>query len=576
MGEPCRILTSPVRLAGGVPLSHLSLLVAADATRRWMVRDGVDVDWQAATIAGDLAGQYAVEQELAREGHTRETVGHDEFVERVTTLETEGRARLMDALHCLAIDVDLERARIDSSSVAVAAVTAFVRLFEAGLVVRAERVVATCPRCATIVQPADAVSAQIETELLLVNIATRDGLSIDVELTAPELLLGAAAIATPADHPAAGGVALLPLSAREVPVVALEGTAEPRLVVPAHDPADLALAQRFGFPTPEVLDGQGVVRVEGALGGLGRFAARAAAREALFAEGALVAWDATTAAAELCRRCGTVLVPRLGRHWFLTAADLEVAAADSAREGAVTIAPLGAIDIYLDRAGKARDWCLSHQVAGGIPVPVWTCDGCGSDSVSVGEEDSCRRCMGELVRDVGALDARFVGSVWPLAAAGWPSRSLDPVAARNTTIIVNTTGVERWVLPMAALSLRLAGGPVFATVAVQDTPSGATSADALVPDELADMAASAGIRAVRAALLAGELDLEHGRRMVASIDAPLVGEVDLQDVRAACDELVGAGSPSAALAAIVAAAEHGVRADQRGNVALLAEPLLAG
>jgi valyl-tRNA synthetase len=163
-----------------------------------------------------------------------------------------------------------------------------------------------------------------------------------------------------------------------------------------------------------------------------------------------------------------VLVPRLGRHWFLPMTDLEVLAADAVRQGVITVAPATAGDDLVAASGNHGDWCLSHQVWTGQPVPVATCLDCGQLEVSVdAAASSCKKCMGTLVPDDDVLDARFVGAVWPLAMAGWPrDESGLADAATATLLVVAPTGLVNWAVRMAALGLRLAGSAPFTRVVV--------------------------------------------------------------------------------------------------------------
>jgi valyl-tRNA synthetase len=479
-----RILTTPVRLTGLLAPAQIALLVTA--------ADEPDTEWLPAVLAGDLAGQYAAERELAREGHDRATLGREPFVERVKAYEADGRARTAATLRRLGLDLDLDRAVIDRDEVTRAARTAFVQLYEAGLLHRSELVVDTCPRCATVVDHADSEPVDLDTERLLVTVD-----HLTVPTLAPELLIGAVAVTAPEDGPDV----TLPISGRVVPVIADPDRDEPAFVVPSHDAAALDLARQKGLFPIEVLDDLGEVSQPGPLQGLGRFAARAAARDLLQAEDALSGAEPATEPARRCRRCGTVLVPRLGMHWFLDMADLEVAAADQVREGLLDVQPAAARDELLARAGTAPDttWCLSHQVWAGSPVPVATCLDCGQVAVAVEPSTSCGKCMGELVPDDSVLDARFLGAIWPLAELGWPDSRPDPEDVARTTVLVTPTGLVRWGLPMAAIGLRLAGTAPFARITVVpfDTAADEADLDALIDERGAD--------AVRQALLAGSL-----------------------------------------------------------------------
>jgi valyl-tRNA synthetase len=442
-------------------------LAIADALAREAQSRQRPTTWLAGVLTGDLASQLAVEQELAREGLDRTALGRDEFVARTRAVEADSRAQATEFLASLGITADLDAGALDGEQVALAARTAFVRLYEAGLLVREDRVVNTCPRCATVVDDVDVEAGTAPAELLTLVLLLSNGESLDVDVVEAELLPGAVAVAVPVGDPAEGETVSLPLGGRSAPVVGDPDAVVPRLVVPAHDARDFDLARKHGLTALMVLDGEGTVVAPGPLAGLGRYAARSAATDLLVAEGVVAGACPVDEAVARCRRCGTVVVARLGRHWFLPMTDLEVLAADAVRQGAVTVVPGPASDELVAAAGQRGDWCLSHQVWAGQPVPAATCLDCGQAAVAVEPAGSCGKCMGTLVADDDVLDARFVGAVWPLALAGWPQDQDGPGrAAAGTLLVVAPTGLVLWAVRMAALGLRLAGSAPFAQVAV--------------------------------------------------------------------------------------------------------------
>jgi valyl-tRNA synthetase len=182
---------------------------------------------------------------------------------------------------------------------------------------------------------------------------------------------------------------------------------------------------------------------------------------------------------------------------------LEVAAADAVREGRLEFTPASAREEFLARAGQGGDWCVSYQVVAGQPVPAASCLDCGRLSVSVEPLDDCPRCMGELSPDLGVLDARFVGAVWPLAAAGWPARRATALDIVNTAL-AGTPGVISWAVAMAALGLRLARVVPFTEVVIYSLETPDDDPDPVVPD-LEDLMTTVGASQLRAALLKGGL-----------------------------------------------------------------------
>jgi valyl-tRNA synthetase len=437
------------------------LRAAAAAAERRFDTEG-DTELIVGTLEGDLASQHAVENELAREGLDRTVLGREAFVERVRETEARHRAELGDALAEAGIAVDIEEGRTGTEACVRGARIAFVRLYDAGLLERAERVVDVCTRCQTVVEPTDAAS--VPTEVVRYTLRVDDGASgpaVEAALIELELLPGVVAVAVPTGHAAAGAIVCVPLG-RDVPVIASDEVETPWFVIPAHASGALAFARQHGLVPVPVLDHSGVVTTEGPLAGVARFAARAAAADLLQAEGAVVEHADGTAEQPRCGRCGTSLVPLLGWHWFLRTADLEVAAADAIRGGAVVIDDVEARDRILDRAERADSWCLSHQVWAGDAVPAAQCADCGQVSVTAEPPSSCGMCMGELVATDDVLDARFVAALWPLALADWPLNDRGAAdAAADTIVFAGPDEVTGFALPVAALGLRLGGAVPF-------------------------------------------------------------------------------------------------------------------
>ncbi len=331
MPDARSIVTAPMPVARGLGFTELATVVAADALVRRAWALGRAAELVVPTLTGDLGGQYAFELQLAREGHDRTSLQGDALAIRQASFDEERRVAAAKIFARLSVTADLGAVTTATPALARAARTAFVKLFEEGVIGAADHVVATCPRCRTSIDAIDTRPAELDGELLTLGLIATNGADVVVALCEPELLPGVVAIAVPESHPAAGSSVVIPIADREVPVVADSLHAVPGLVVPSHDGEAHGLAVTHGLGAVVVLDADGIVVASGPLVGLGRYAARAAARGLLEAEGVLVAAEPAGEAVWRCGCCGTVLVPQLGRHWFLRATDLEVAAADAVR-----------------------------------------------------------------------------------------------------------------------------------------------------------------------------------------------------------------------------------------------------
>lgn len=578
MAQPLRLLTGPLRVTEPLCLSQLATLVSADAVARWARADGRDVQWWAATLAGDLAGQSDMERELARAGLDRAALGREAFVERIRVFEADGRARAQARLDDLGAVVELAAGAIDGPATVRAARTAFVRLYDAGRLARVEHVLDACPRCETVIDAVDSdavETAAIRWRLrltLLDDPGPAGDATLSVDVVAPELLAGAVAVAVPVGHPARGALVSLPVADRDVPVV-VGDVDEPAILVPAHDQSAYDLARQFGLTPIEVLDADGIVRIGGPLDGLARFAAREQAAALLVADlGSRAQPEQTTVVSRCCRRCRTTVVPRLGRHWMLALADFEVAVADIVRDGQVTFHPAAVGDELIAQAGTGGAWCLSGQVWAGQPVPVATCLECCQRAVGVDVPDSCGKCMGALVADDDVLDARFLAAVWPLAMAGWPDHERTVAEVADATMVLaGASSLGRWVLPSMALALAVGAAVPFAHVAVPDVPEVADESD------VSALIASEGRQEARAALvLASGEDLTAARQLVAGLADMARGDTDVAALTEAVASAYQLGAPATAARLLAAALAEGIPDDIAGRAVVrrLAEPIV--
>jgi hypothetical protein len=269
-----------------------------------------------------------------------------------------------------------------------------------------------------------------------------------------------------------------------------------------------------------------------------------------------------------------VLVPQLGRHWFLRAADLELAAADAVRDGLVAFTPSDARDAFLASAANRREWCLSSRVPGGVPLPAAACLDCGKVAVEVDSPSSCGKCMGVVVSEALSLDARFVAAVWPIVLGGWPGRrSTSP--PDETLAVVSPADLVGWVLPAMALALRLTGTAPFAGVVVHPWPALGSTPDERPFVEEGDAAADP--RVLRLALVAGTEGLEVAEAAVAALDRPAADDVDPVEAAEAASAGVAAlddGAPAQAAALLASALSGGVPADAADRLRALALPIL--
>jgi valyl-tRNA synthetase len=572
--EP-RIITGPVRLTGSVHPQQLSSLVAADVlVRRMAAISGQAPAWELISIAGDIATQHAAQRAVVREGDNRQELGKQAFAERAERLHQEAQINVRELLGELRISTNSERWAAGADEARRAARIAFVRLYEEGLLSRTDAVIDSCPSCETVLDEADVDVVDHEVERIRLRLPT-DSASVEVEVVEPELLVGAVALAVPVDLAPDEQSIYLPVLDDEVPIVSVDGLDTVEVVVPGHYKWSHELARQLGLSVPEVIDSEGIVRHDGPLNGLGRYAARVAASEQLAAGGYVAAHFPSTETSRRCHRCGTVLVPLRGRHWLLHFPALTQPVVEKVTNGELKFSPAAASETFVGLAQTSGTWCVSQQLWSGQQIPVFTCLDCSQTTVSVDMADSCPSCMGTLAQDDDVLDARFVAAVVPLVMHGWPKGSTSDAAA-STTLSIGRLGLQSWALPMSALGLRLGGSVPFSEIVVHQFAVGAPEPGQRRNRELIEMVRSNGFELARIALLIGDLDMERAQETLAALQSPDVVDstVDAFDFTDAFDNAVSNFDAGEALSVLVAAAKNGISDRSKSDFEAMAGALL--
>jgi valyl-tRNA synthetase len=348
----------------------------------------------------------------------------------------------------------------------------FQRLYNDGLIYRANRITNWCPRCHTALSDIEVEHSEDAGEL--VSIRYGDGAdSIVVATTRAETMLGDTAVAVHPDDDRyrhmVGREIELPLTGRRIPVVADEhvdpefGTGAVK-VTPAHDPNDFEIGRRHDLPSMSVMDERGVVTATGPFEGLDRFEARPAVVGALREQGRIVEEIRPYKhSVGHCQRCSTVVEPRVSLQWFVRVESLARAAGDAVRDGRVTIHPPEMASRYFEWVDNMHDWCISRQLWWGHRIPVWY--GPDGETVCPGPDEEP---PAGWTQDTDVLDTWFSSALWPFSTLGWPDKTPELERFYPTSVLV--TGYDIlffWVARMMMFGLyAMDGVQPFDTIAL--------------------------------------------------------------------------------------------------------------
>ncbi len=436
-GSPRYCITiPPPNVTGELHMGHALQHAIHDAIIRWQRMLGKETLCLPGTDHAGIATQMKVERQLADEGLSKYDIGREAFLDRMWLWKEHYGGTILRQLKRFGASYDWERERFTLDLGYTKAVrTAFVHLYNKGLIYRGTRIINWCPRCETAISDLEVEHEDRQGTLWHFRYPLANGHgSVVVATTRPETMLGDTAVAVNPDDERyrhlVGTQVMLPLMDRPIPLIA-DGYVDPSFgtgavkVTPAHDPNDAEMGLRHALPAPVVIGKDGRMTEDaGRFAGMDRYEAREAIVKAMEALGLLVEVQEHLHAVGTCARCASTIEPLLSEQWFVNMAPLAEHALKAIREGLVTYQPERFARYSEEWLENIRDWCISRQLWWGHRIPVYSCVACNHTFAAVDPPGTCPQCPGsELAQDPDVLDTWFSSALWPFATLGWPDET---------------------------------------------------------------------------------------------------------------------------------------------------------
>jgi valyl-tRNA synthetase len=284
--KPFVIIMPPTNVTGELHLGHALTATVEDIMVRWHRMKGEPTLWLPGTDHAGIATQVVVERQLAKQGQTKEQIGREKFTSLTWEWANKSREDIRYQHQLLGASCDWTRERFtldDGPSKAVR--TAFVHLYNKGLIYRGERMINWCPRCRTALSDLEVDHKDIVGHLYYIRypLTGSEGF-VTVATTRPETFFGDTAVAVnPEDKrykKLIGKYVTLPIIDKEIPIITDDavdtsfGTGALK-ITPAHDPTDFEVAQRHNLPLVDIMNTDATMNENaGPYQGLERFACR--------------------------------------------------------------------------------------------------------------------------------------------------------------------------------------------------------------------------------------------------------------------------------------------------------------
>jgi valyl-tRNA synthetase len=360
------------------------------------------------------------------------------------TQRTAGRYEDLWRRLGLSVDWSLRYSTIDARCQRTAQ-AAFVTLYQAGHLRRAQDPILWCPEDQTSLAQADVEDLERTSRLHTI----RFGEGALIATTRPELLPACVALYHYPDDPRYAGLdrAVVPLFGYEVPVLA-DRDVDPEygtglmMVCTFGDNEDVLRWRRDRLPLRLVVEPDGRLGpLAGPFAGLQVTQARSAVVKALDEAGLLISSVPVRQVVGVHERCQTPVEFQIRPQWF-------VAVREHADRFRARAAELEWIPAFMQRRledwidGLRWDWNISRQRRYGVPFPVWFCAACAAPVLALLADlpvdpltdkppvAACPSCgCAELAADQDVMDTWMTSSLTPQINDGWAIGGTDPALA---------------------------------------------------------------------------------------------------------------------------------------------------
>ncbi len=478
--ETFSIVLPPPNVTGTLHMGHAAMLAIEDILIRYHRMRGKRTLWVPGTDSAAIATQSKVEGEIyKKEKKTRHDLGREELLKRIDAFTDESKATIINQVKVMGSSLDWSRYAYTMDEKRYAAVMeAFVRMHDAGLIYRGNRIVNWDPKLQTTVSDEEIEYVEQKDPFYYFQYGP-----FVIGTVRPETKFGDKYVvmhpddARYAEYQHGQEIELEwingPITATVIKDEAanMETGSGVMTITPSHSGIDFEIAQRHKLDIEQVIDERGILLpIAGPFSGQHIKKARPMIVEHLQQKGLVVKIDeqyvhniATNS------RGGGIIEPQIKKQWFVAVnkpavfpdgktRTLKEWMIEAVQSGATSIAPERFERVYYNWIENLRDWNISRQIWFGHRIPAWF----KGEEIYVGVQAP----QGEgWEQDPDVLDTWFSSGLWTFSTLGWPEETQDLKTYHPTSVL--ETGYDIiffWVARMILMSGFLVGTVPFKNV----------------------------------------------------------------------------------------------------------------
>ena len=476
--QPYAIVIPPPNITGSLHIGHALDNTLQDCLIRWRRMQGYNTLWMPGTDHAGIVTELIMERKLAEEGTSRTELGREKFTERMWQWKAESAGYIVSQLQRLGCSCDWERERFTlDEGLSTAVRTAFVKLYNQGLIYRDTYMVNWCPECNTAVSNLEVEPIEVDGNFYHIRYPVKDSDSVlEIATTRPETMLGDTAVAVHPDDEryqhVIGKKAHLPLCDREIPIIADPyvdrefGTGALK-VTPAHDPNDYEIGLRHELEQRTIFTQDAHISEDAPekYVGLSRWKCRKQVVEDLQSLDYLVKIVPHRHAVGHHDRCGAIVEPAISLQWFMNVRPLAQLAIEATEKGEVRFIPERETARFYHWMENIEPWPISRQRWWGHQLPIWYCNVCDEVTAAMETPQQCECGASDFRQDEDVLDTWFSSGLWPFSTMGWPEETEELKTFYPTSVLVSAWDILFfWVARMIMLGLGCMDKVPFKTV----------------------------------------------------------------------------------------------------------------